>query len=288
MVSPHRLCLVALAVALLAAPPPSAAQDALDAFRRLPRAQVLFLGTFHFQDAGLDEYKPQFPFDIRAPERQRQLEDVVSRLAAWRPTRIAVEMRTDRQGRLDSLYQRYPAGGLDTLRNEIYQLAFRLAKRLGHERVFAVDAPGRRLDSAMTETEWNRRLAAAPLRVAEDTRWDARFSALYRADDSLKAVRTLRETLLAANDPERMAVGHGHYLVGTVLRGAPGDYLGADGFLSAWHNRNLRIYSNVVRLIRSPEERVLIVFGAGHGPIIRHALASSPIVRLVDAAEVLR
>jgi hypothetical protein len=280
-----RLCILTLPLLVPRAVP---AQDPVAAFREHPRAQVLVLGTFHFQDAGLDSYQPQFAFDIRAPERRRQLEEVLARLAGWRPTRIAVENRVDRQARLDSLYALYPGGGLDTLRNEIYQVGFRLAKRLGHEGVFAVDAPARRLDSAMTEEEWNRRRAAMRAGPLNAVDWDARYTAVYRRDDSLKVVLTLREALLSANHPDRLLLGHGHYLVGTVLDGERGDYLGADGFVSGWYNRNLRIYSNLARLIRSPEERILLIIGAGHVPILHHVLKSSPVVNLVEVREVLR
>lgn len=277
-----------LAGLALAAAGSATGQDPLAPFRAGPRARVLALGVFHFQDAGLDAYKPQFRFDILAPARQRELEAVLDRLAAWRPTRIAVEQRTERQARLDSLFAVYPGNGMDTLRNEVYQIGFRLAKRLGLPGVFAIDAPGRGLDSAMTEAEWERRRAALAPGILNATDWDARFTAVYRGDDSLKAIRPLKETLLAANDPERLQVGHGHYLVGNILNGAPGEYLGADGFVSGWYNRNIRIYSNVVRLIRGPEERVLLIVGAGHVPILRHLFESSPVVRLDDVREVLK
>jgi Family of unknown function (DUF5694) len=280
--------LFAVVPLLLAATGPVFAQDPLDPFRIEPRAQVLVLGVFHFQDAGRDAYKPEFPFDILAPARQQELEDVLARLIAWKPTRIAVESRPERQPRLDSLFAIYPGNGMDTLRNETYQIGFRLAKRLGHAGVYAVDATARFLDSAITKEERDRRERALRPGPFSATDWDARFTALYRADDSLKTVRPLRETLLYANSPERLAVGHGHYLVGNLLNGEAGEFLGADGFVSAWYNRNLRIYSNIVRLIRTPEERVLVIIGAGHAPILRHVLQSSPVVRLVDVSEVLR
>lgn len=228
-------------------------------FRATPRAQVLLLGVFHFQDAGLDSYKPRFPFDIREAKRQRELEEVITRLAAWKPTRIAVERRPERQRALDSLFALYPGGGTDTLRNEIYQIGLRLAKQLGHSGVYAVDAAPRRLDSAMTQEGYdrqNRALARGPLAATD---WGARYTALYRSDDSMKTVRTLRETLLYEADPERIRTGHGHYLVNNLLNGGVGDYFGADGFVSGWYNRNIRIYSNIVRLMRSPEERVLVI-----------------------------
>lgn len=263
-------------------------QSPMEAFRNAPRAQVLVLGSFHFQDAGRDNYKPQFPFDIRTPQRQHELDEVLTKLAAWGPTRIAIERDVEVQARVDSLYAIYPGNGMDTLRNEIYQVGFKLAKRLHHAGVFGVDADARFLDTAMTEAEWKRRKDALKPGPMSATDWDAKYTALYRMEDSLKTVRTLRETLLEMNSPERLALGHGHYLVGPLLDGPLGDYFGADGFVSAWHNRNIRIYSNVARLIRSPEERVLLLIGAGHAPIIRAQFASVPFVRLVDVAEVLR
>ncbi len=280
--------IASITAALLALTAPAAAQDALAPFRNEPRAYVLVLGVFHFQDAGRDTYKPVFTFDVRSPARQKELDQVLTKLAAWKPTRIAIEQDVDLQPRLDSLFARYPAGGLDTLRNEIYQIGFKLAKRLGLSDVAAVDADASPLDSAMTQQEWENRQKALVRGPLSTTNWDARFTALYRADDSLKAIRSLSETLIYANSPERLATGHGHYLVNNLLNGAPGDYFGADGFVSAWYNRNIRIYSNLVRLIRTPAERVLLIIGAGHVPILRHLLQSSPVVRLDEVSAVLR
>lgn len=273
---------------LFALAAPAAAQDPLAALRNEPRAHVLVLGVFHFQDAGRDAYKPVFPFDVLSPTRQAELNAILTKLAAWKPTRIAVEAIPERQPRLDSLFALYPGSGLDTLRNETYQIGFKLAKRLGLPGVVAVDAGARRLDSAMTQEEWDKRQKALARGPLSATNWDARFTALYRADDSLKAARPLSETLLYANSPERLATGHGHYLVGNLLNGTPGEYFGADGFVSAWYNRNIRIYSNIVRQIRTPDERVLVIFGAGHVPILRHLFQSTPVVSLDEVSAVLR
>src|SRR5262245_43078922 len=107
------------------------------------RAELLFLGVFHFDDKGLDAYKPRFKVDVLAADRQRQLERLAEQLAAFRPTRIAVEATADEQSRLDSLYGGYAAGGALPGPNEIYQLGFRLARLLRLKKVDAVDAPVR-------------------------------------------------------------------------------------------------------------------------------------------------
>lgn len=67
--------------------------------RRAARA-----GVFHFDDQGLDTYQPRFKLDVLAPNRQRELDRLIDQLAAFRPTRVAVEARPTEQRRLDSLY----------------------------------------------------------------------------------------------------------------------------------------------------------------------------------------
>ena len=262
-------------------------QTPLDEFRSRPRAQVLILGVMHFKDAGLDGYKPQFPWDMLSPERQKEIEAVADLLAAWKPTKVAVERQVPRQPVVDSLFREYRAGRLGPDPNEVVQLGFRLAKRLGHERVWAVDAPARWYDTTLTQTAYREKVTALAAVSPPDPGWDARFTALYRMDDSLKTVRPLKETLLYQNSDERLAIGHGHYLVGAMLLGPAGEYFGADG-QTPWYNRNLRIASNLMRLARTPEDRVLLIIGAGHVPIIRHALQSAPGIRLVDVKDVLR
>ena len=250
-----------------------------------PRARVLLLGTFHFADAGLDGYVPRFAVDVRSPERQREVEDAVDRLAAFRPTKVAVEQRPDQQARLDSLYRAYLAGDYELGANEVYQVGFRLARRLGHDRVWAVDAPNRTYFPEWTDADWDAEVARRP---PVDSTWDARYGALYAHRDSLKTTRPLRETWLETNDPARLREHLGHYLVGSFgMSEGPSDYFGAD-VATYWWNRNLRMFQNLQRITPSPEDRVVLVVGAGHVPILRHLVEASPEHDLVDLSEVLR
>ncbi|NND59427.1 MAG: hypothetical protein HKN49_04090 [Gammaproteobacteria bacterium] len=117
-------------------------------------AKLLILGTFHFKDAGLDGYKPQHEVDIFAPERQQELNDILDRLEAYAPTRIAVEMNRSRQDVLDERYSRYLDGEFKLSSNEIYQLGFRLGKRLGHKQLYAVDAQARHYEPRVDPAEF--------------------------------------------------------------------------------------------------------------------------------------
>lgn len=66
--------------------------------------------------------------------------------------------------------------------------------------------------------------------------------------------------------------------------GEPWDWAGAD-LVSDWFRRNMRIYTNVVRLIDSPDERVLVIFGAGHLGWLQYVFASNPNLRLRKLAD---
>ena len=58
--------------------------------------------------------------------------------------------------------------------------------------------------------------------------------------------------------------------------------------MAARLQRNVRIYSNVARLVESPEERILVIFGAGHLGWLQHAFASNPRFRVVKLSEFTR
>lgn len=253
--------------------------------------QLLILGVFHFDDAGLDAYKERFKINVMLPERQREIEGTVEQLAQYRPTKIAVEVTADRQGWLDSLYKEYLDGRYRLGANEVYQLGFRLARRLGHQRIYAGDATSR---SVLTQQTVAASLSRLNIqmdtigRAIEAEAWNQRYRRLYEYDDSLKTVVPLATYLTYINSPERVRIGHGAYTVGGFkLLGPTADYLGPDD-ATEWYNRNLRIYSNMQWLANTPEDRILLIIGAGHLPILRFLASSAPDIELADIANVLQ
>ena len=78
---------------------------------------------------------------------------------------------------------------------------------------------------------------------------------------------------------------HGLYL-GLLQVGAGADYAGAD-LVAAWYRRNLAIFANLVR-IAAPGDRILVVFGSGHEPLLRQLVEQTPGFQAVSVAETLR
>jgi hypothetical protein len=252
------------------------------------RAQVVLVGTFHFDPSGADQHRSRIPFQVRAAERQREIADVVDRLAAWRPTKIGVEWPAERQAALDQRYGRYASATGDALpANEIDQLGIRLAARLDHDRLHAIDARHRWYSDLPDGIVAKRARALGQRDVLARTReWNRWYETTYDRGDELLREQSLAEHLLWLNAPEQLRIDHGRYLVGEIEVGGGGDYTGAD-VRTAWFNRNLRIYSNILRMQEGAGDRILVVIGAGHVPILQHLVEHSPELELLPLVDVL-
>ena len=104
---------------------------------------IMILGVFHFDYPNLDAYKEHHQLNVLLENRQQEIAELLMLLKEYKPTKILLEI--DRVGR-DSLfnvrYKEYLDGKFDisNRKNEIYQLGFKLAKSMGHDRIYCVDA----------------------------------------------------------------------------------------------------------------------------------------------------
>ena len=249
-------------------------------FKDFPKSELFILGSFHFQDAGLDSYKPQYDIDILLPQKQQELEAVLSAIEKYSPTKIAIEAKQTSQARIDSLYNEYLVGRFELRANEIYQIGFRMAKRLGHSKVYAVDAPARGFDSDLTEGEYQEKQSyfaqrMGPGAMSREEALNDAFMALYANDDQLKTKVSLLDYFLYQNSAARLSQGHGHYLIGDFKMNEKDDHFGADGAIW-WYDRNLRIFANLLAINDPGKDRVFLLIGAGHVPLLKFLADASP------------
>lgn len=269
------------------ADPDTLASQLIDEFLHIssrPPAKILILGTFHFRNSGRDDFQPEHEADVLSAPRQAEIADIVDRLAAFQPTKVAVEATADDQARLDEEFAAYVKGSWTLPANEIYQLGFRLAKRLGHAKVFGVDAPGRWFEPREDPTAYAREHDQARYLI---DRFELGYDRLHRRLDEMKMDMTLRDYLLLLNADSMLTASHGQYIRKSLGVGDSEHYPGVDGFVSQWFNRNLRIVANIRRITEEPEERIVLIIGAGHVPILRQSFTSSPAYTVVDVDEYL-
>lgn len=272
------------------------------------KAEIMVLGTFHFANPGNDQYKPKYTINVLSAKRQKEIENILRLLEAYQPTKIAVEVRRtgpdtllsvypkrmnlkgENQGALDSLYHAYLQGTLKTnssfvpKSNEVYQLGFRLAKQLGHENIYAIDATI--APFFMKYVQNNIQALTKAYKLAQNNKWMQASKKRSVYEDSVKMTQTIRETLLHMNSPERVKQSLGDYLVGLFKAGGKKSYLGPN-FVSRWWNRNLHIFRNIQLVADSPDDRILVIIGAGHLSVLRNLFMASPQFEWVEVKQYL-
>lgn len=197
--------------------------------------EVMLLGTYHFANPGRDAIKQDID-DVLQPKRQTELEDLVTRLASWRPDRIAVEWPFSRTDTVRARYARYLANALPPNRNEVVQIGFRLASRLGHAAVFPIDD-----DSFL---DLNDSLKAVFERRPEfrQTR-DSIVALLQQEADAAGTWRrttTIREHLHRLNTDQALHGGNSLGMFGGYLPAGEGQNYGGPQFLAQWLRAELQ------------------------------------------------
>lgn len=236
------------------------------------RPQVLVLGVWHMASARGEAV------DVLSPERQAEIPELMAVLTKFQPTKVALEAAFYRD-EISGRYTDYLDGEHELSRNERQQLGFRLARELGHQTVYAIDADG---DYPLPRLQ---DYVEARGHGEEYEAMRSDFSEWVEAWNEYLASHTLLEALLYMNSDDYAAelMAHDYEL---AHFGEPWNWAGPD-LLSAWFRRNIRIYGNIVHLADSSDERVLVIIGAGHLAWLRHNLASDPNVRLRKLAELV-
>ena len=143
---------------------------------------------------------------------------------------------------------------------------------MGHSAIYPVDVDG---DFPMGRVT---NYAKANGRQQQLDAAMAGWGTLVKEQGDYLRAHTILETLEYTNADARVARDKGLYY-SIVRYGDPNDYAGAD-LLAAWYQRNIRIYQNIVRLIDSPNERVLVIYGSGHLGWLREVASNDPAVKL--------
>jgi hypothetical protein len=238
--------------------------------------RIMVLGVFHFATPNAD-YAQFKGVDVLTPARQREIEATVAQLARFAPTKIALERVPAESDSINADYRRYRAGDFALTRNEIHQLGFRLAAQLGHTQLYPVDfQQGMHIDSVMAYAQ------------AHDTAFMAWFnttiSAVVQQLDQMQRDETIGANLRFMNDPETILKAHQPYAKMAAV-GAGDSYIGAR-VVAEWYARNLNIFANIAR-IAQPGDRVLLIIGQGHTPILRELIRSHPGMQLVEPLDYL-
>jgi hypothetical protein len=239
------------------------------------RPEILVLGTYHMANPGHDIHNMQAD-DVLAPKRQQEIAQLIDVLKRFKPTKVAIEADVGSK-RVAKEYADYLAGKYTLTSNEIDQIGYRLAKELGHHTIYTVDADG--------DFPYQRVVNYAKANGMQ-ARFDsisARTGQRVKEQGDFLASHTVLEMMQMMNSDSAVARDVSEYF-SFVPFGEPYEFAGPD-LLAAWYQRNIRIYHNIRAIIDSPNDRVLVIFGAGHLGWLRDDVGHDTSVRLRKLAD---
>ena len=260
----------------------SAESPSLLISQRTPKERPLLMvvGVAHFDNPARDVVNTKVD-DVLMPQRQKEIIAIVDELAKFRPTHVAVEWSATKQEKLDARYAAYRDGTYELTRDERDQLGLRLADKLRLPRVDAVDwldePPGKDEDYDY-QTYATAAVAKARLAALSDPKKGEQESAMLGR-------MTMGRFLAYLNSPAHLAELHSEYFDYAML----GDDKKAPGanWVGAWFTRNLRIFAKLVRIADKPNDRVLLIYGAGHAYLLNQYATESHAFRIEPPVELL-
>ena len=231
---------------------------------------VMILGSHHL--AGWDGDNID---DMRAPKRQRELQQLADQLAQFQPTKIAVEVDHLDSNRQQE-YNAYLKDDFQLERHEVHQVGFRLAKMMGHPKVYCVDYFRSSKEDPIFKGGIDSDLID---RGAFAKKHNQRHLFGSHPGDSGKVTRDeeyepITDMYIRLNRPAWSRESQRAYLHDARI-GLGDQYPGANWVAHVWYARNLKIFVNLTRITESADDRILLIIGAGHVFLVQQFLEDS-------------
>lgn len=249
------------------------------------KIKVYLLGTFHFAQTDSS-------YDVLTETNQKSILKLCEIIEEQIPDKVFIERMPEfeNQNRMDSLYQAFKNGDSLQRRNEIWQVAFRVARDLKHQTIYSCDHPGQygyyysQIEEYAAKNNQSELLnykgngITIPVTSLTDT-------------DSLLINSDLFEYIKWLNSSEVQETSHAHYInlypqLGNtnVFHYDSAYFLGAE-LTADWYRRNIKIYSKIIAQLDYTEKAIFLLMGNDHIPVIKHLFESNPYFEVVDTED---
>ncbi len=254
--------------------------------RMTQKPTIMILGSEHLSNPGMDGINTKMD-DVLAPKRQREIQQLVEQLKAFQPTKIALEVDPRFDAKINTNYQGYLEGTYQLKRGEGDQIGFRLAKQIGHSKVYCVDFfrnysrepdglypknfDWDLVDSYKFAKAYNQEHLLSPLPVTEGKIIKDKDGTTWIEPEKYEPIIDM---YIRLNEPEGRLADHQQYLRSARI-GLGDQYPGANWVGHLWYTRNLKIFANLTRITESADDRIMLIIGAGHVYLVQQYLEES-------------
>ncbi|MEN3043780.1 MAG: DUF5694 domain-containing protein [Candidatus Hydrothermales bacterium] len=238
---------------------------------------LAIINIYHMGESGKHVINVENNDDILSSKRQVEIEELVNKLASYKPTKIFIEVLPEKEKEWNEKYNNYLNGKLELDRNEIEQVGFRLAKILGHKRLYGID-------DFNEEFDWGESFE----NPFEKYKNDKELKNLLKKGErkSQKEIKILKEKgvigfIRYLNSPKYMKEDNEFYIEIAKIRREFALWV------KWWYGRNFNIFRNILNKAQNGD-KILVIIGAGHGYFLREISKKYKGVRLIDIRKYLK
>ena len=240
--------------------------------------QVMVLGSYHFGNPGRDKVNAHVD-DVTTQQSQRELEALADAIAEFKPTRVMVEAQRPGPTYDVTDFATFSPNVLKTDRDETTQIGYRIAARAGLQSVQGIDEqPGKGEPDYFPIG----RVEAYAKAHGQQVYLDAAFATVQASAkkfEAEQATTSIPRMLIRYNDPSTPMGGQDSYY--SLLRLGDGNEQPGADLNAMWYLRNAKIFAKLINVAK-PGDRILVVYGAGHGYWLRHFASTTPGYSSVD------
>ena len=245
---------------------------------------IMVLGSALLANWGGNVYNTKMD-DVLDPKRQDELQELIDQLARFKPTKVAVAADTRSEAEFQLEYDAYLKDDFQLQRHEIHQIGFRLAKQMGHSKIYCVGYSWSKESPRLPESEidWNfmdyktfakthdQEHFLRPPPITEGKIVKDREGTIWIEPETYEP---LIDMYIRINEPEGRLADHQAYLKSARI-GLGNEYPGANWVVHSWYARNFKTFVNLTRITETANDRILLIIGAGHVYLVQQFLEES-------------
>lgn len=206
------------------------------------KKEIILVGTFHF------EQDPELIND-----KESEIEDLVEYLSAYKPLKIALEWDRSKN---DELNEEYKASNKVGVIDEVYRLGFKLARKMQHEEVYAVNWTGNLTEEDMINLNHSIQSSYPEIQKI--------MNSLSENPPGISSTTNLINSYKRLNNTEYLKDIENMYLSFVAVQNDNGEMIGLN-VLNKWFERELMIFKNIIESsVEQFDQRVLLIIGNDH------------------------
>jgi hypothetical protein len=256
------------------------------------RTEILLLGTYHFGGNTTDPVKVKND-NILGKKKQKEIDIVLKKLEKFKPDQIYVENEPNQQGIWDSIFVEYRNGTDIKIKNELFQIATKLAVRLNlNHGVTCVDWHIKP-ENTFAEKEYLKLFNTMNEYYSQNGIPDDEPESKYEKEIAQK-VKGFTNSIADLELIDVYRKLNSEIYLNEMFYANISSFLDIDKYNMNvfWSQnnmiRNVNIYQNIIQdILKTKPKRVLVLIGVGHIKAVKNYLEVHPVIKIVDTGKYL-